>query len=100
MEAVGKNVTTINPLQAFAVQIAAIIVVLFCTRMEMPVSTTHCCVGAVIGVGLTQGRGAVSWGVFGRMAGAWLVTVPAGALVSAAFLTLLRPAVLTPSALY
>eukprot|EP00665_Eupelagonemidae_sp_cell47_P008301 gene8301-biopygen4605 len=74
--------------------------VLFCTRMEMPVSTTHCCVGAVVGVGITQGRAAVQWATFAKMAGAWLVTVPAGALVSAAFLGFIRPALLTPGPMY
>lgn len=60
----------------------------------MPVSTTHACVGAIVGVGATQGRAAVSWKVFGRMALCWFVTVPVGALVAAAFLGILRPAVL------
>lgn len=56
----------------------------------IPVSTTHTISGAIMGVGAIQRLSAVRWGVAGRIVWAWVVTIPASALVAAAAWLLLR----------
>ena len=56
----------------------------------MPVSTTHTLVGAVLGVGIARGVGAVDLGVVGRVFLSWVVTIPAGAVLSIIFFQILR----------
>ena len=55
------------------------------THFGIPVSTTHTITGAIVGVGSTRGASAVKWGVAGRIVWAWIVTIPASALVASAF---------------
>jgi len=62
---------------------AATIVVLACSRMGLPVSTTHTLVGAILGVGLARGLASVDRSVTRDIFGGWLITVPIGAIMSA-----------------
>ncbi|HWC07186.1 MAG TPA: inorganic phosphate transporter, partial [Gemmatimonadota bacterium] len=55
------------------------------THMGIPVSTTHTITGAIVGVGSTRGASAVKWGVAGRIVWAWILTIPAAAVVAALF---------------
>ena len=57
--------------------------ILFATRLGIPVSTTHTITGAIVGVGATHGTSAVRWGVAGRIVWAWILTIPAAALMAA-----------------
>jgi PiT family inorganic phosphate transporter len=61
----------------------------------MPVSTTHTLVGAVLGVGMARGITAINLAVVGRIFVSWVVTIPAGAVLSIVFFYLLR-AILSP----
>ena len=61
---------------------AACATVLACTRLGLPVSTTHTLVGAIIGVGLARGLGAVNRDVLKSIFGSWLITVPIAAVLT------------------
>ena len=57
----------------------------FATRLGYPLSTTHVISGGVLGAGSTRRLSAVRWGIAGNIVIAWFLTIPAAALVSAAF---------------
>jgi len=82
MFTVGTKITEITPSRGVAADLAASITVLVCTRMKLPISTTHVLVGAIMGIGLARGLGGINRDVASRIFGAWLITVPAAALVS------------------
>lgn len=91
---VGSGLTQVNFLRGFAIELASTTSVVLATLIGMPVSTTHCQVGAVVFVGATSfGIKSVSWKMFGWIALTWLVTIPFSALLSAALLALLRPTI-------
>jgi PiT family inorganic phosphate transporter len=81
METVGKKITQLTPTRGVAADIAATATVLMCTRLELPVSTTHTLVGAILGVGLARGLGAVNREVTRDIFGSWLITVPVAAIL-------------------
>jgi PiT family inorganic phosphate transporter len=60
------------------------------TRFGIPVSTTHTITGAIVGVGATHRMSAVRWGVAGRIVWAWVLTIPAAAIIAAISFLLLR----------
>ncbi len=82
METVGTKITEITPTRGVAADIAATATVLVCTRMKLPVSTTHTLVGAILGIGLARGLGGINRSVTKKIFGSWLFTVPAAALLS------------------
>jgi len=89
IETVGKKITNITPSRGFSVEFSAATVVLVFSKLGMPVSTTHTLVGAVIGVGLARGIGAIDLRIVKRILMSWLVTIPAAAVVTIlAFLVL------------
>ncbi|MGB8951706.1 MAG: inorganic phosphate transporter [Candidatus Aminicenantales bacterium] len=90
METVGKKITAITPTRGFAAEFGTATTVLICSRLGMPVSTTHVCVGNVIGVGLARGISAIDLSVIKKIFFAWFVSVPAAALFSIAFYFVLR----------
>lgn len=79
METIGKKITEITPTRGFAAEFGAATVVIVCSRLGMPVSTTHASVGSVIGVGMARGIGAINLRVIGKIGISWLITLPAGA---------------------
>jgi len=88
MDTVGTKITQITPSRGVAAAIAATTTVLVCTRLKLPVSTTHVLVGAVLGIGLARGLGAVNRGVTRRIFGSWFITVPAAAILAMVFFML------------
>jgi PiT family inorganic phosphate transporter len=64
--------------------------VVLASRTGLPVSTTHILVGAVIGVGLARGMGAIDLRVIGKIVASWLVTLPAGGVLAALFFFALK----------
>lgn len=85
---VSNKITALSPSKAFAVQLGAAVSVLTSSVVEMPVSTSHCLVGAVIGVGFAErvlGKGNnIDWGVLSRIAISWAVTIPAAMAIACA----------------
>ena len=83
METVGSKITEITPSRGFCATFAGASVVLICSKMGLPVSTTHTLVGSVIGVGLARGLPTLNLGIIQEIVMSWLATVPFTALLSA-----------------
>jgi PiT family inorganic phosphate transporter len=79
----GQRVFKMEPAGGFAAQASAGATLFVATRYGFPVSTTQCITGAVMGAGATHRLSAVRWGVAGNIVVAWIVTIPAAALVAA-----------------
>ena len=90
MQTVGSDITEITPSRGVAADIAATATVLICTRLKLPVSTTHTLVGAILGIGLARGLGGINSGITGKIFSSWVITVPAAALMSVVFFLLGR----------
>jgi solute carrier family 20 (sodium-dependent phosphate transporter) len=83
----GFGLTSINFLRGFCIEFASTASVVFATILGLPVSTTHCQVGAVIFVGWTAfGARHVKWSMFGWIALTWIITLPTAAGLAAAVL--------------
>jgi PiT family inorganic phosphate transporter len=81
----GSKITRLNPMQGFCAETGGALTLFAATWFGIPVSTTHTITGAIIGVGAARRVSAVRWGLAGNIVIAWIVTMPAAALVSAAF---------------
>ena len=79
----GSRITKLRPVGGFCAETAGAFTILFATRFGIPVSTTHTITGSIVGVGATQRLSAVRWGVAGRIVWAWVMTIPAAALIAA-----------------
>jgi PiT family inorganic phosphate transporter len=86
----GGRLTRLKPRGGFAAETAAAISILFSSELGMPVSTTHVIAGAIAGVGSIQRMKAVRWGLATTIVWAWVLTIPAAALVGALSLVVLR----------
>ncbi len=85
----GMRITKLQPVGGFCAESAAAISILGASYAGIPVSTTHTIAGAIMGVGATRRLSAVRWGVARRIIWAWIVTIPAAALVAAAALAVM-----------
>jgi inorganic phosphate transporter, PiT family len=83
MRTVGQRIFSMEPATGFAAQLSGGTVIYFATHLGYPVSTTHVVSGSVMGAGATKRLSAVRWGVAGNIVFAWLLTIPAAALVAA-----------------
>ena len=79
----GKGLVEIESPQGMAAESASAVVILLSAQFGYALSTTHICTGSILGSGVGKPGAEVRWGVAGRMAAAWLVTLPAAALVGA-----------------
>ncbi|QJD59267.1 inorganic phosphate transporter [Pseudomonas sp. gcc21] len=86
---IGKHITELTPSRGFAAELATAATVVGASTIGLPVSTTHTLVGAVLGVGMARGIGALNLHVIGRIFSSWLVTLPAGAALSILFFFIL-----------
>lgn len=86
---VGERITELTPSRGFAAEFAAAITILLASVFGLPVSTTHTLVGAVLGVGLARGIGALNFSVMRDIVASWFITIPAGAGLSIVFYYLL-----------
>ena len=80
----GQRIYKLQPEHGFAAQLAAGSTLFVGTHYGFPISTTHVVTGSVMGAGATRRFSAVKWGVAGNIVVAWLLTLPAAALVAAA----------------
>jgi PiT family inorganic phosphate transporter len=80
----GSRIVKLDPPQGFAAEAAAATVLVITGQIGYPVSTTHTITGAVMGAGATRRLSAVRWGVARGIVAAWLITIPAAAVVAAA----------------
>jgi PiT family inorganic phosphate transporter len=79
----GSKITKLQPVGGFAAETAGAISLFTATNLGVPVSTTHTITGAIIGVGSIRRLSAVRWGIAGRIVWAWILTIPASALIAA-----------------
>lgn len=86
---VGKRITELTPSRGFCAEFAAAMTILLASVYKLPVSTTHCLVGAVLGVGLARGIGALNLRTVRDIVVSWIVTVPAGAGLTILFFYIL-----------
>jgi phosphate/sulfate permease len=93
IETIGTSLTKITPSRGFSSEISTAITVVLASRLSIPVSTTHCQVGAVCGVGLLDGHSAIQWNIFMKILLSWVVTLPFAGVVSAALYLMLRVSV-------
>ncbi len=84
IKTMGTRIIKMDPAQGFAAQGAGAAVILAASSVGYPLSTTHVTSGAVMGAGAAKRVSAVRWGVAGEIVRAWLLTLPAAALLSAA----------------
>jgi inorganic phosphate transporter, PiT family len=80
---VGSKITRITPVQGFCASAGGAIMLFLATFLGIPVSTTHTVTGAIIGVGAARKASAVRWNIAGNIVLAWVITLPASALVAA-----------------
>ncbi len=82
---VGKKITQLTPSRGFAAELAAATTVVIASGTGLPISTTHTLVGAVLGVGMARGLAALNLNVVRTIFLSWIITLPAGALLSILF---------------
>jgi PiT family inorganic phosphate transporter len=90
MATVGKNITELTPTRGFSAEIAAAMTVVLASYTGIPISTTHTLVGAILGVGLARGIAAIDLRVVGNTFMSWVITLPAGAILSIMFFYMLK----------
>jgi inorganic phosphate transporter, PiT family len=85
METVGRKITELTPSRGFAAELATATTIVLASRLGIPISTTHTLVGAVLGVGLARGIGALDLRIVGNIVLSWLATLPLAAGLSIFF---------------
>ena len=84
VKTMGTKITKLQPIGGFSAEAAAACAIIGASVAGIPVSTTHTITGAIVGVGSTRRLSAVRWGVAGNIIWAWILTIPASAIISAA----------------
>jgi PiT family inorganic phosphate transporter len=87
----GQRVVKLDPVHGFAAETTAATIILTASHFGMPVSTTHVISSAIIGVGSSDRLSAVRWGVAGNIVIAWILTIPASAVVAGLAYVLISP---------
>lgn len=85
VKTMGNKLSKLRPVDGFCAEGAASLVLFGASAIGVPISTTHTITGAIVGVGTLKGIRAVKWGVAGNIVWALIITIPASALISAAF---------------
>lgn len=83
IKTVGRKVLALQPVHGFAAETSGAAVIFAATAMGAPVSTTHVISGSIMGVGSAQGLNRVRWNVVRQIVSAWILTLPASAVVAA-----------------
>ena len=81
----GSKITRLTPMQGFCAETGGAVTLFLATWLGIPVSTTHTITGAIVGVGAARRISAVRWNVASNIVFAWIITMPAAALVAASF---------------
>jgi PiT family inorganic phosphate transporter len=88
----GMRITKLQPVGGFCAETSGALALFGASALGVPVSTTHTITGAIIGSGVSASRklSAVKWGVASRIVWAWVVTMPAAALLASVSLVVVR----------
>ena len=78
----GSRITKLRPVNGFCAETGGALAITIASHFGIPVSTTHTITGSIVGVGATNRVSAVRWGIARRIVWAWLVTIPASAIMS------------------
>ena len=79
----GSKITRLTPMQGFCAETAGAITLFAATGLGVPVSTTHTITGSIVGVGAARKMSAVRWNIASNIVVAWIITMPAAALIAA-----------------
>lgn len=90
IKTMGTKIIKISPLQGFAAETSGAATILLASSFGIPLSTTHCINACIMGVGAVKRLSAVRWGVAGNIVGAWVMTIPAAAMISGVSVFLLE----------
>jgi len=90
MQTVGHEITALTPTRGYAAEFACATTVLVASRLGLPVSTTHCLVGAVLGVGMARGVDSLNWKVMRLIVASWVITLPVSAVLAVIFALVCR----------
>ncbi|MEN6544769.1 MAG: inorganic phosphate transporter [Armatimonadia bacterium] len=82
IKTIGRNVSELKPVHGFAAQMSAACVIVGATMLGAPISTTHVVSSSIMGVGSTRRLSSVRWNIAGQIVTAWLLTIPASALLA------------------
>ena len=85
MATIGRKTTKLTPNSGISAELGAATTVVFASATGLPISTTHTLVGAVLGVGMARGIGALNLRVVGTIFMSWVITLPAGAALAILF---------------
>jgi PiT family inorganic phosphate transporter len=80
----GLRITRLTPMQGFCAETGGAVTLFMATVLGVPVSTTHTITGAIVGVGAARRASAVRWNIAGTIVYAWVITIPASAIIAAA----------------
>jgi len=83
VKTMGQRITKLKPYGGFCAETAGAMSLFLASSLGIPVSTTHTITGAISGVGATQRVSSVRWGIAGRIVWAWILTIPASAVMAA-----------------
>jgi PiT family inorganic phosphate transporter len=90
IETIGRKITELTPTRGFSAEFGAATTILIASKLGLPISTTHCLVGAVLGVGLARGLKALNLGMLRDIALSWIITLPVSAAMSIACFLILN----------
>lgn len=98
MASIGVNLVRVTPSRGFTIEMGAAIVVLIGSGLGMPLSTTHCQVGATVGVGCMEGKKGINWSLLGEVFVGWMITLAVAGGVGAGvfFFAMGTPTLLPP----
>lgn len=83
VKTMGQRITALKPFEGFCAETAGAFTLFLVTSLKIPVSTTHTITGSIMGAGMTKRLSAVRWGVAGNIVWAWILTIPASAVMGA-----------------
>ena len=83
IKTMGSKITKLQPIGGFSAETGAALAIYIATLLGVGISTTHTITGAIVGVGSTRRLSAVRWGIAGQIVWAWLLTIPASAVIGA-----------------
>jgi solute carrier family 20 (sodium-dependent phosphate transporter) len=83
IDRIGRELTKISPSRGFIIELSAALTIIIASRAEIPVSTTHCQVGSVVGCGLVGGVKNIKWSILKKIVFSWIITLPITGLLSA-----------------
>jgi PiT family inorganic phosphate transporter len=82
VKTMGQRITKLKPVGGFCAETGGALTLFLASTLGIPVSTTHTITGAIVGVGSVRRASAVRWGVAGNIVWAWVLTIPASAVIA------------------